>query len=716
MPLPQPFNYFTVFIQRSRSPGETESSTSVSSHSESNSDEKAEQESSRKSMNHSQSPEVTSNVSTANSEVNDSFKNLTEKLSAALVNVGAKEDLVKQHAKVAEEAVAGWEKAENEVTSLKQELEAALQQNLALEVRANHLDGALKECVKQLRLAKEEHEQKVNEIIEERTREWESTKKDLQIQICSLQAKLQANKPEVSLAIDPKTILKVEKLEKENSALKHELNAQLEELEIRTIERDLSTQAAETASKQQLESIKKVAKLEAECRKLQSLTRKSPSVNDNHKAVSISSCYVDSLTDSQSVDSFKMNNLEHNENEQGCSDSWALALMAELDQFKTGKHVARNVTTCSEINNIMDDFLEMERIASLSEGQNETPRCNSETEDNSMKTELQVMSQQVSELKEKLEKLEAEKCELENALNSSKESLALSNAELADTKRQMVELKKELTMVNDSKEMLESQIVNMEKNARIMSTEVDSCKESLALSNVELADTKRQVFDLQKELTMVSESKERLESQIVNMEMNVRVMSTEVDSVKADVEKEKSVSSELKTKCMQLEKELVEKTKEVKIQKVTKSNDELKVKQNLEVAAADRLSECQKTISSLARQLESLATLEDFLIDTGNLPGFSANSSVTKTVGEQWRLHSNDTFMPKKTIIPIKQAENDCSLSLNGDNDESPSSSSSSTSSAVSFSRFGSHSKSKNGFEKLFSRSKSGIQGESLQG
>lgn len=474
----------------------------------------------------------------------------------------------------------GWEKAENEVTKLKQELEAALQQNLALEVRTNHLDGALKECVKQLRLAKEEHEQKINEIIEERKQEWESTKKDLEIHIFSLQAKLQANKPEISPAVDSKILLKVENLEKENSALKLELNAQSEELEIRTIERDLSTQAAETASKQQLESIKKVAKLEAECRKLQSLTRKSSSVNDNHKAVSISSCYVDSLTDSQSVDSFKMNNLEHNENEQGCADSWALALMAELDQFKTGKHVAKNVT-CSEINNIMDDFLEMERIASLSEGQNETPRCNSETEDNSMKTELQVMSQRVSELKEKLEKLEAEKCELENALNSSKASLALSNAELADTKRQMVGLKKELTMVIDSKEKLESQIVNMEINARFMSTEVDSCKESLALSNAELGDTKRQMVDLQKELTMVNESKERLESQIINMEKNARVMSTEIDSIKADVEKEKSFSSELKTKCMQLEKELVEKTEEVKLQKVAKSNDELKVKQVL---------------------------------------------------------------------------------------------------------------------------------------
>lgn len=35
------------------------------------------------------------------------MKTLTEKLSAALLNISAKEDLVKQHAKVAEEAVSG---------------------------------------------------------------------------------------------------------------------------------------------------------------------------------------------------------------------------------------------------------------------------------------------------------------------------------------------------------------------------------------------------------------------------------------------------------------------------------------------------------------------------------------------------------------------------------------------------------------------------------
>lgn len=54
-----------------------------------------------------QSPEVTSKAASIDDESKESLRCLTEKLSAALVNVSAKEDLVKQHAKVAEEAIAG---------------------------------------------------------------------------------------------------------------------------------------------------------------------------------------------------------------------------------------------------------------------------------------------------------------------------------------------------------------------------------------------------------------------------------------------------------------------------------------------------------------------------------------------------------------------------------------------------------------------------------
>lgn len=66
------------------------------------------QDGSRESQNGSiQSPEITSKLSFTDEDVKENVKRLTEKLSAALVNVSAKEELVKQHAKVAEEAVAG---------------------------------------------------------------------------------------------------------------------------------------------------------------------------------------------------------------------------------------------------------------------------------------------------------------------------------------------------------------------------------------------------------------------------------------------------------------------------------------------------------------------------------------------------------------------------------------------------------------------------------
>lgn len=57
------------------------------------------------SASHAQLPEVASN--TCDTEVDKTLKRLTGKLSAALLNISAKEELVKQHSKVAEEAVSG---------------------------------------------------------------------------------------------------------------------------------------------------------------------------------------------------------------------------------------------------------------------------------------------------------------------------------------------------------------------------------------------------------------------------------------------------------------------------------------------------------------------------------------------------------------------------------------------------------------------------------
>ncbi|KAK8705443.1 hypothetical protein V6N13_049046 [Hibiscus sabdariffa] len=156
--------------------------------------------------------------------------------------------LVKQNSQVAEEAIAGWEKAKNGVVELKQKLEDAVQQSSALEDRVSRLDGALKECVKQLRQAREKQEQKVVEAVTKTTRDLETTKFELESRLLEFQ-----NKAE-SVNFTPDLWHKIEALEKENSALKLELSSYLEEMEFRTVERDLSSQAAETASKQHLKA------------------------------------------------------------------------------------------------------------------------------------------------------------------------------------------------------------------------------------------------------------------------------------------------------------------------------------------------------------------------------------------------------------------------------------------------------------------------------
>lgn len=618
-----------------RSPGESDSSGSFSLYSERSSDE---QDALRESPSAgTQSPEVTSKSTlVVHDEVKETVKNLTEKLSAALVNISAKEDLVQQHAKVAEEAVAGWEKAENEVDALKQQLEVAMQQNMSLDVRVSHLDAALKECVRQLRQAKEEQEQRIADTLIKKDAEYDFAKAELDKKILDLQAQIEAARAENDASIDTRTLLVLEAMEKENSSLKNELLSRCRDLETMLIERDLSTQAAETASKLQLDSIKKAAKLEAECRKLQAAARRS------YKSIVDSSFYTEFAIDSQSdggerlnalnIDAHKRSDVEKNGHELICSDSWASVLISELDNFKNEKFTSTSfAVTCGTEIDMMDDFLEMECLAALDDAKINTPSAESEAVSGESISADTPVNPDFETLIKRVEKLEVEKLELERALDESGASL------------------------NASKGRLEELEIMVEK--------------------------------LQKELTAVNEAKELLEFQLVGMEAEARTTSSYVDSLKAENEKERSESAELKVKCPDIENELSRTIKESELKQSTITNHELALKKEDLTVAAEKLAECQKTIASLGRQLKSLATLEDFLMDTSNIPGLS----------------SNGTNMPKCDSNPSRISMDFIVHFENGKSEESPVYSCSSTSSA----NHPTSIKSRNGFGKFFSRSKS---------
>ncbi|MCI26786.1 filament-like plant protein, partial [Trifolium medium] len=79
-----------------------------------------------------------------------------------------------------------WEKADAEVVSLRCQLESMTLSKLSVDERATHLDGALKECMKQIRTVKEESEQKIQEVILMKSQQWEKFKLELEAEIDKL--------------------------------------------------------------------------------------------------------------------------------------------------------------------------------------------------------------------------------------------------------------------------------------------------------------------------------------------------------------------------------------------------------------------------------------------------------------------------------------------------------------------------------------------------
>ncbi|CAL9241013.1 unnamed protein product [Arabidopsis halleri] len=737
-----------------------------------------------------QSPTVSLEVETENEDLKDSMRTLTEKLSAALANVSAKDDLVKQHVKVAEEAVAGWEKAENEVVELKEKLEAGDDKNRVLEDRVSHLDGALKECVRQLRQARDEQEQRIQDAVIERTQELQSSQTSLENQILETATKSE----ELSQM--------AESVAKENVMLRHELLARCEQLEIRTIERDLSTQAAETASKQQLDCIKKVAKLEAECRKLRMLAKSSASFNDYRSTDSHSD--GGERMDVSCSESWASSTLIEKRSLQGTSSSIELDLMGDflemerlvalpetpdgngksgpesvteetvvplenslaaetelltsrikeleekLEMLEAEKNVLENEVKCNReeavvhVENLLDAEIEVltsrtkeleEKLEKLEAEKNKLEnefKGNREEAvvhvENSVAAEIEVLTSRTKELEEQLEKLEAEKDELESEVKCNREeavahvenSLAAEIEVLTCRIKQLEEklskleaekdelkcevrcnrevdstLRFELEAIACDKMELENKLEKLEVEKAELQISFDIIKDKYKESQVCLQEIETKLEEIQTEIRMANELKAEVESQIIAMEDEAKTKSTKIKSLEEEMRKERIAFDELRRKCEALEQEIsLHKENSIKSE-----NKEPKIKQEDIETAAGKLANCQKTIASLGKQLQSLATLEDFLTDTPSIP-MAANGVSSSSSLESWKVHKNETFMARNQPESIKSTK------------ETSPSSSSSAAAAVSMpvsTNRGSSEKNRNGFATVFTRSKDGI-------
>ncbi|KAK9058316.1 hypothetical protein SSX86_023157 [Deinandra increscens subsp. villosa] len=515
-----------------KSAGETESSGgSVSSHSERFLDDQAY------SNQNSQSLEVASTVDPRQSDHDHVVKSLSEKLSEALLTITAKEELVNQHVKVAEEAVSGWEKAEREVVALRHQIGVLTVKNSALEEQVDHLDGALKECLRQLRQTREEKDQIANEA--ER---------------------------------DTNLHHKLEMSEKENSDLKHKISLMAEELEIRIIERELSNQVAEQASKQHLDGAKKVAKLEAECRRLKSALKRA---NDHplkaRKKPSIS--------------------------------------ITEKGDFKETGRFGRNRTYSFEEIDLMNDFLEMERLVGLP--------GSSEVEDRLKKDEsLETAEYKLVDSENKLKASLNQNKEAESKMVDCEIELKASRHRLEEAKCKLAERENELKLSRYQLETASAKLAELE-------IELNASTYLLEEAEFKLHNTASRLEVSEAGLEAANVKKEEAESRCKALEAEIEILVSKVDCLENDIQKERDSSRETEAKYQDLKDEVSRLQHEVQDTKSRTQADEfrfLKIKQDRELAiTGSKFAECQKTIASLNRQLEALATLDDFLIDTNEL-------------------------------------------------------------------------------------------------
>ena len=500
--------------------------------------------------------------------------------------------------------------------TLKQQLDAAKQQNAVLEDQVSHLNGELKDCIRQLRQAREEQEQKILEAVANNSCNWESKRDELEWKVTELEVQLQTAKEDAATSVNSDLLQRLEDVERENSSLKIELQSRLEELKFKTIEWDLSTQTAERESKQYLESIAKVAKLEAECQRLNVVARKTFSVNDR-RSLTYSSVYAESFTDSMSdngerllvveSDMRKFGGREINEGEPKHYDSWPSASITEFDQFKNENTTAQNRIGLSTQIDLMDDFLEMERLAALPDTASDQPNVGQGTD--TVYAEVEALVQKNDALEKKLAKMEADKIELEMDLNECQKQLEVLQSRVEEAELEVIELQTQLAFANKSNEEeyeelkasraknekaesklraaqteaeeLISKICSLEEeidkeralSADKLEIEVDlnECQKQLKVSQSRVKEAELEVIELQKQLVIANKSNEEEYEELKvsrakneNAESKLRAAQTEAEefiskicSLEEEIEKERALSADNLAKCEKLEEELL---------------------------------------------------------------------------------------------------------------------------------------------------------------
>ncbi|XP_024960146.1 filament-like plant protein 4 [Cynara cardunculus var. scolymus] len=547
-------------------------------------------------------------------------KNLHEKVASLLCECNAKDNLMVDQAKTAQDAIAGREKAVAELALRNQELEAVVQQNIEANERLVHLNAALKDYRQQLSSLKEEHDQRVSEAVDELERAnkrseekfTEANKKleNLMIENAQL-AKSLAMKEELIEDVGSQMsqatvgfnelISRLDSAEKENGILKYEYRVLERELEIQS-------RCADVANRQHQESVKRAAKLDVECQKLRLLVKK-PTVQVKTKR-EVESGHPEGLDRRMS---FMINRLCEAEEENKIlkermhkREDEIRLLQAEFAQIRCddshGNGASRRTMIGDSDMSLMDDFVEMERLAIVSVdphspdannldsvGKELVPvvqgdAINPSNEDSGWLTSvLNAISEQTCVSKRSFDELlEDIRVALQHRYESGSNHDPVSGYITWRTQTPDAE-----TSSNEAK-------VVPEKDVSSLKTELESLKESKAMIEDQLENQKLINEDLDHQLSVAK--------------VQINEGGQKISALKVELEDRCHCCEELEATCLELQLQLASGRSDKDVENVDVEQEAKLLQTGWEITTASaKLAECQETIFSIGRQLKALA-------------------------------------------------------------------------------------------------------------
>ncbi|XP_076956391.1 filament-like plant protein 7 [Bidens hawaiensis] len=496
-------------------------------------------------------------------------KNLHEKVASLLCECNAKDNLIAEHAKTAQQAIADHEKTAAQMALQNQELEAAVLQKAEANERLVNLNTALKDYRQQMTCLKDEQDQKVSEAVDDIKRAHKKLEEKF-IETSKKLATLTVENAQLSNALLMKEeliedvshqmsqatvrfselISRLDSVEKENDILKYEYRVLERELEIRT-------RCADVANIQNQESLKRVVKLEAECQKLRLLVKKQVTGSNDKRTVFM----MNRLCEVEEENKILKENLCKKEDE-------IRVLEAEYAHSSAGR---RTMVGDSDMS-LMDDFVEMERLAIVSSDASNLDSVGKELvpvtqgdiinpSNDWLQSVLNAILEQTRVSEKGFDEILEE---IKTGLKCQSDSDHVSGYITWKSPESETSLKTELEDLKKSKSMIEDQL----ENQKLVNEELDH---KLSVATIQINEANQNISALKVELEDRSHCCEELEATCLDLQLQLASVADK-DVANVDVVQE--------SKLVQTGWEIT--------------------------AASAKLAECQETIFSIGRQLKAL--------------------------------------------------------------------------------------------------------------